>query len=206
MYNNATGCLTVGLGNTLDFVLLFDCVAIVLVLRSVYDLVSEAFGNGLKTAERSKTSTSGHHVNGDVHPTQRRDIDGLSPRNTSGTDTCGIFTRTSVHDGVDVHLDRVLLCHDVDEVEAVLDDANSHQLLTSVAAVHHHGADKALDDRALSLAESLGGVAASGVGEPDSAFSLNWNVVLHRDVCDSDVVVTPFPEELRLLRVGAHCC
>lgn len=47
------------------------------------------------------------------------------------------------------------------------DDANSHQLLAVVAAVHHEGVGQPLNDRAVGLAESLGGISTSRVGEVD---------------------------------------
>jgi len=37
----------------------------------------------------------------------------------------------------------------MDDLEAVLDDADSHELLTVVAAVHHQGVHQTLNNRAL---------------------------------------------------------
>lgn len=52
-------------------------------------------------------------------------------------------------------------------------DADSHELLSVVAAVHHDGVGETLDDGALRLAEALGGVAASGVREVDRGADLD---------------------------------
>jgi hypothetical protein len=52
-------------------------------------------------------------------------------------------------------------------LEGVCNDANSHELLSVVAAVHHQGVGETLDDWALGLAESLLGVTTSGVGDVD---------------------------------------
>jgi hypothetical protein len=49
------------------------------------------------------------------------------------------------------------------DLESVSDDADGHQLLAVVAAVHHEGVGQALNDGALSLPEPLDGIAASGV-------------------------------------------
>lgn len=53
------------------------------------------------------------------------------------------------------------------------DNSDSHQLFTVVAAVHHERVGEALDDGALSLAESLDGIAAGGVGDVDWRADLN---------------------------------
>lgn len=47
------------------------------------------------------------------------------------------------------------------------DDADSHELLSVVAAVHHERVGETLDDRALCLPEALCGITASGVGDVD---------------------------------------
>jgi hypothetical protein len=53
------------------------------------------------------------------------------------------------------------------DLESVSDDADSHQLFTVVAAVHHKRVGEALDDGALSLAESLDRISTGGVGNVD---------------------------------------
>lgn len=53
------------------------------------------------------------------------------------------------------------------------DDADGHDLLSVVAAVHHEGVGETLNDGALGLAESLGGVTASRVGEVDGLTDLD---------------------------------
>lgn len=52
-------------------------------------------------------------------------------------------------------------------------NADGHELLAVVAAVHHERVGQTLNDGALSLAETLGGVAASGVREVDGVTNLN---------------------------------
>lgn len=53
------------------------------------------------------------------------------------------------------------------DLKGVGDDADSHELLSVVAAVHHERVGETLDDRALCLPEALCGVTASGVGDVD---------------------------------------
>lgn len=50
-----------------------------------------------------------------------------------------------------------------DDFEGVCDDADSHELLSVVAAVHHERVGEALNDGALGLAEPLCGISASRV-------------------------------------------
>jgi len=51
--------------------------------------------------------------------------------------------------------------------ESVVDDANSHKLLSVVAAVHHQRVGETLDDGALGLTETLGGVTSGGMRKVD---------------------------------------
>lgn len=57
--------------------------------------------------------------------------------------------------------------------ESMSNNADSHELLAVVAAVHHERVGQALNDRALGLAEALGGIATSGMGEVDGRANLN---------------------------------
>lgn len=143
--------LTVSLGNTLNLILLLDGIAVGRTTGSVDDLISQALSDGLHVAERGLTSTSGHQVDSLVDTAERGNIDGLSSDNTSRADASAIFARTTVDDGIDNDLDGVLVSQDVDQLKSVTNNADSHNLLSVVAAVAHHRASKALDDRALKL-------------------------------------------------------
>ena len=59
------------------------------------------------------------------------------------------------------------------DFKRVCDNADGHQLLAVVAAVHHERVGEALDDRALSLSESLCSIAACRVGDIDWLADLN---------------------------------
>lgn len=52
-------------------------------------------------------------------------------------------------------------------------DADSHELLAVVAAIHHERIGEALDDGAVGLSEALDGIAASGVGDVDGGADLD---------------------------------
>ena len=66
----------------------------------------------------------------------------------------------------------------VDDLEAVLDDPDCHQLLSVVSSVHHQRVDQSLHDRALGLAEALGGVTAGAVRQKLGELLLDGDVIL----------------------------
>ncbi len=49
------------------------------------------------------------------------------------------------------------------DLKRVGDNADSHELLSVVAAVHHQGVREALDDGALSFPKAFDSIAAGGV-------------------------------------------
>jgi len=59
------------------------------------------------------------------------------------------------------------------DLESVSNNADSHELLSVVASVHHEGVGKTLNDRALCLAESLLGETAGRVRDVDRGADLN---------------------------------
>jgi len=106
--------LSVGLGNTLELVLLLDGVAVAASLSSVDQLLSQALGNTLDVPEGGLTGTDGEERDGLVDTAEGRHIDGLSADGTGGTNTGGVFTGTAVDDGVYGDLERVCVGGDVD--------------------------------------------------------------------------------------------
>jgi hypothetical protein len=59
------------------------------------------------------------------------------------------------------------------DLERVGNNADSHELLSVVTAVHHQRVGETLDDRALRLSESLLGISTGGVGDVDRSTDLN---------------------------------
>lgn len=190
--------LPVGLGNTLELILLLDGVGVGGSLGGVDKLVSEALSNGLDVAEGSFTSTSGEEVDGLVDTTKGRDIDGLTTDSSLSSDTSGIFAGAGVDDGIDGNLDGVLVSEQVDDLKGMLDNADSHKLLSVVAAVHHEGVGHTLNDGALGLTETLGSVTSSRVGKELGVSLLDGNVVNKGDVGTADIIEGPAVEELHL--------
>lgn len=66
----------------------------------------------------------------------------------------------------------------MDDLERVLQDAHSHQLLSIVPPVHHERVGHPLHDGALRLPEALGCVPASTVGQELGILLLNRQVIL----------------------------
>jgi hypothetical protein len=186
--------LPVGLGNTLQLILLLDGVGVAASLGSVDKLLSKALSNRLDVAERGLTGTGCQEGDGLVDTAERGNIDGLSADGTGGTDTGGVFAGTAVDDGVNGNLDRVLVGHEVDDLESVGNNADSHKLLSVVAAVHHQRVGETLNDGAVGLAEALDGIPTSGVRNVDRRPDLD--VVSQRDVPDLNILVAPAVEQL----------
>ena len=59
------------------------------------------------------------------------------------------------------------------DLESVCNNANSHNLLSVVATVHHQGVGQSLNDWAVCLSESLLGISTGGVGDVDWGADLN---------------------------------
>lgn len=74
-------------------------------------------------------------------------------------------------------------------------NANSHELLSVVTAVHHQGVGETLDDWALCLTESLLCVTTGGMGDVDGGADLDIIavVVLAVPHSRSPFLLTPIP-------------
>ena len=163
-------------------------------LGGVDQLLSKALRDALDVTEAGLASTDGEESDGLVDTAKRGDIDGLAADGTGGANTGGVLTGTAVDNGVNGDLDGVLVGHDVDDLEGVGDNAGSQELLSVVATVHHDGVGQTLDDGALSLAETLGGIAASGVGDVDRGADLD---VVAVKIESASLVVVYWPVKLR---------
>lgn len=147
--NSIKMSLTVGLGDTLDLILLLDGVTVGRAAGSVDDLIGQALSNSLDVSERRLSGTGGHQVDSLVHSAEGRHIHSLSSNNTGRADSGGVLTGTRVDDGIHVHLNGVLVGQDVNQLQSVSHDAESQQLLSVVSAGAHQGAHQALHDGAL---------------------------------------------------------
>merc|ERR1712107_495408 len=106
-----------------------------------------------------------------------------------------VLTGAGVGDGVDENLDGVLVGQEVDDLKAVLDDPDSHELLTGVATVHHHRVRHPLHSGARRLPEPLHLPPPSSVGEELSMLGLDRNVIHKRNVVDLNIVKRPLAKQ-----------
>lgn len=106
--------LPVGLGDTLELVLLLDGVRVAGALGGVDQLLSQALGDGLDVAEGGLAGAGGQQGDGLVDAAEGRHIDGLATDGAGGADTGGVLAGSAVDDGVDGDLDGVLVGHEVD--------------------------------------------------------------------------------------------
>lgn len=83
----------------------------------------------------------------------------------------------------------------------MLDDADSHDLLAVVAAVHHEGVGEALHEGALRLAEALRRVAASRVRQVGGVLRRG-----HREVVGEGYVVHLRQRELSTDQTSTPTC
>eukprot|EP00962_Isochrysis_galbana_P043542 scaffold16610_cov135-Isochrysis_galbana.AAC.2 len=134
----------------------------------------------------------------------RRHVASLPADSATSPNASRVLARTAVDHGIHVDLHRILVRKQVDDLEGVLDNAHSHQLLAIVPAVPHHGAHQTLDNRALRLAEALLLPPALRVRQELSVLRLARDVVLQRDVLDLALLERPLAEQLRLGREARH--
>jgi len=144
--------------------------------------------------ESGFTGTNGQQSDGLVNPPQGRNIDGLTPDSSLGSDTGRVLSGSSVDDSVDEDLDRVLVGQKVDDLKRMSDDPDGQELLSVVPSVHHQRVDETLDNGHTTLGELLLGVSTGGVGNVDGM--LNVDVVDQGDVLDFDVISVPPSKEL----------
>merc|ERR1711881_588135 len=121
--------LTVGFCDTLQLVLLLDGIRVGRSLGGVDQLVSKTLSNGLDVPEASFSRSCTEEPHGLIDSPQGSNIDSLSPDCTSASDTRGVFTRTTVDDGVAQHLKGIFTSQQMNDLERMLDYPDSHQLL-----------------------------------------------------------------------------
>lgn len=223
--------LTVTLGDLLDFVLLSDGVAVGGVLQmpkkqvlaskrtntmflmqklethlsSVHKLVGKAFTHSLHSSESGLSSADSDEGEGEIDPSHGRHVDSLLSHDTCSTNSGRVFSGTSVNDGLNNNLQRILSTHKVDDLQAVSNDSDSEGLLTSVSAVEHKRVNKSLNNRALRLSELLSLPSASRVRNVDLSLGLvDRDIVLESDLFNLNLGVVPSAEKLGAGNGGSY--
>jgi hypothetical protein len=138
---------SVTLGYFLDLLLLFEGVGgLDVSFLNVDDFVGKDFGNALLTSEGVLSGTLGDKVDGGIDSSEGGDVDSLLSDDTTGTDSGGVFSGTSLDDGSDEDLKRVSSGEEMDDLEGVPHDSDGFHLFTSVSAVELEGSDQSLND------------------------------------------------------------
>merc|ERR1739838_545120 len=108
-----------------------------------------------------------------VNSSQWRDIDGLSSNSTTGTNSGGIFSGTTLDDGLEENLEWVAAGEESDDFKGLLEDSDSHLLFTILSiGTHHKGVNESFTDWALDLLESLLLIFTSSVWNVNLSFSI----------------------------------
>ena len=136
-------------------------------LFGIDNFVSQALSNGLVSLDGTVTRSVGDQVDGLVDSSEGRNVDGLLSDDTSSSDTGGVFSGTSLQNGIDEDFKGVLASKEVNDLESVSHDSDGLDFLSGIAAVELHGAYESFDDGAESFSESFGLISASGVGDED---------------------------------------
>jgi hypothetical protein len=188
--------LTVGLGNTLNLILLLDGIRVGRSLGGIDQLIGQALCDGLDVTERGFTCSSGQEPDSLVHTAKWGHINRLATNNTSASNTGSILTWSSIDNGINKNLDWVLISEQVDDLEAVLDNADSHELLSIVTSVHHQTAGQTLNNWALGLSEASLLITSGSVCSELSILWLHSNIILKGNVIHLDVIKAPLSEQL----------
>ena len=97
--------LSVGLGNTLQLILLLDSITVGAALGRVDQLVTEALSDRLDVPEGGFSGASAEEPDCLVDPPQGRDINCLPSDCAGATNSGAVFPGTRVDDRIDHHLD-----------------------------------------------------------------------------------------------------
>lgn len=161
-----------------------------------HEFVSEALSNRLDSSQSLLSGDEAQLEQSNIDSSERADIDCLSLGNTTLSDSGGVFSWSALADSINDDLEWVKSEGLVDDIHGILDDSESLDLLTSVSALEHQTSDKALDDWALGLSESLALVSTGSVRDKDLALGgLDSDIVFKSLVWAVDSLVFPLTEE-----------
>lgn len=177
---------SVTLGDFLDLLLLFKGIwRLDVSFLNVDDFVGKDFSNALLTSEGVLSGTLSDKVDGSIDSSEGRNIDSLLSDDTTGSNSGGIFSGTSLNDGSNKDLKRVSSGKEMDDLEGVSYDSDGLNLFTSVSAVELEGSDQSLNDGAECFSEFSALVSASSVGNEHLRFGWgDGNVVDEAGIFD----------------------
>jgi len=122
-------------------------------------------------SESSFSGSLADQVDGLVDSSEWGHIDGLSSDGTTGTDSCGVFSGSTLDEGLEHDLKWVLSGEEVDDFETLSENSYA-DLLFTVLSVHtnHEGVDESLGNWALDLLETFFLIFTSSVWDKHLRF------------------------------------
>jgi len=157
---------SVTLGDSLDLILLLHGVGVGLTdtLGGGNNLVSQVLGHWFVGSERGLSGTLGHKVDSLVDSSHWGHINSLSSNGTTGTDSCGVFSGSSLHDGFEQNLEWVLSSGEVNDLKGSSENSHSLLFFTILSMMtNHESIGESLSDWALNLLETFFLVLTSSV-------------------------------------------
>jgi hypothetical protein len=136
------------------------------------DLISQSFRHGLVGSESCFSGSLADQVDSLVDSSEWGDIDGLSSDGTTGTDSGGVFSGSTLNESLEKDLKWVLSGEEVDDLKTLSEDSYANLLFT-VLSMHtnHEGVDESLGNWALDLLEAFFLIFTSSVWDKHLSFS-----------------------------------
>lgn len=143
------------------------------------DLISQSFRHGFVGSEGALSGSLADQVDSLVDSSEWGDINSLSSDGTTGTNSCGVFSGSTLNEGLEHDLKWVLTGEEVDDFKSLSEDSDSQLLFTVLSVLtNHEGVDESLGNWALNLLESFFLIFTSSV----------WDIYLSLNVLDCKVI------------------
>lgn len=130
-------------------------------LWGVENFICKNFTHWFDSSESRLSATFAHEVNGLVDSSEWRNVDSLSSDDTTRTDSCWVFSGTTVSNSINENLEWVFSSSKGNNIECLFHDSDSLLLFTTVSSFHHEAIQKALNNWAVYLLETSLLVSAS---------------------------------------------
>jgi len=171
---------SVTLSNSLNFVLLLDSEGVWLTntLGGIDDFISKSLTHWLEASESRLSRSLTEEIDSLVDSSKWWNINSLSSDSTSWTNSCWVFSGTTLNDGLKQDFEWVLSSKKVNDLKSLPEDSDGLLFLTILSVVtNHEHVCESFGDWAWNFLESLLLIFSSGV----------WSVHLRFDVSDWEI-------------------
>jgi len=136
------------------------------------DLIGEGLRHGLVASEGGLSGSLDDEVDSLVDSSEWGDINSLSSDGTTGTNSSGVLSGTTLNDGLEKDLEWVKSGEEVDDLKSLSEDSHGHLFLTVLSVLTNHDLiDESLGNWAGDLLETFFLIFTSSV----------WNIHLRLD-------------------------